>query len=324
MKRYGNLYDKICSKDNIVLAHQQARKGKTWYKEVQMVDANPEKYLGQIEQLLKNKTFVNSKYETFEKTFNNKHRVIYKLPYFPDRIIHHCIVQVIEPICESTYIRNTFSSIKQRGVHDGVRRLKSDLHDTDNTAYCLKMDVHKFYPSVKHEVMKQLVARKIKCKDTLWLINHIIDSTDGLPIGNYLSQHLANLYLSWFDHFVKEQLQCRYYYRYCDDMVLLHSDKSTLHKWRQKIATELNEKYCLSIKNTWQIFKVDSRGIDFMGYRFFHGFTLLRKRIKNNMITKLRKAATAFEYTDVIRRYNSWLCHADTYRLVKKYEPKIA
>lgn len=324
MKRYGNLYEAICDKRNIALAHQQARKGKTWYGEVRMVDADTNKYLGMIEQMLRAKTFANSPYQTFEKTFNNKRRVIFKLPYFPDRIIHHCIVQVIEPICEKTFIRNTFSSIKKRGVHDGVARIKADLKDSIGTLYCLKMDITKFYPSVNHDIMKSLLAKKIKCTDTLWLLNQIIDSTDGLPIGNYLSQHLANLYLSWFDHYVKEQLGCKYYYRYCDDMVLLSGNKKQLHQWREQIDQVLDLKYKLSVKSNWQVFDVDSRGIDFMGYRFFHGFTLLRKRIKNNMIQKLREALSADEYADVLNRYNSWLCHADTYRLTQKYEPKIA
>lgn len=143
------------------------KKVKTNYDEVIMVDSEPEYYFRRINRMLKNKTFRNSEYEVFTRKFEKKEREIFKLPYFPDRIIHHCIMQILEPIWKKTLIRDTYSSIKGRGLHDGARRVKRALKDVQGTQYCLKIDVRKFYPSVNHAVLKQIIRRKIKCKDTL-------------------------------------------------------------------------------------------------------------------------------------------------------------
>lgn len=228
MKRYGNLYEKIYNMNNIILAHKNARKGKKHYSEVNMVDNNPEYYFQQVYDMLKNKTFKNSKYYIFKLIDNGKEREIFKLPYFPDRIIHHCIMQVLEPIWKKTLIRDTYSSIKGRGLHDGVRRIKTALKDREGTKYCMKLDIKKFYPSVNHEVLKQIIRQKIKCQNTLWLLDEIIDSTGGVPIGNYLSQYFGNIYLSGLDHFVKERQHIKYYFRYCDDIVILSESKTKL------------------------------------------------------------------------------------------------
>ena len=157
-----------------------------------------------IHDMLKNLTFKNSPYQVFlKKTESGKIREIYKLPYFPDRIIHHCIMQIMEPIWFPTLIRDTYSSIKGRGIHDGVNRVKKALRDETGTRYCFKMDIKKFYPSVDHNVLKRVIRKKIKDRDLLWLLDEIIDSTKGLPIGNYLSQYFGNLYLSELYHWVK-------------------------------------------------------------------------------------------------------------------------
>ncbi len=144
MKRYGYLYEKIYDIENIKFAHKNAKKGKTHYKEVKMVDRNPDKYFLKIHKMLKNKTYRNSEYEIMKRKMDNdKVREIHKLPYFPDRIIHHAIMQIIEPIWRKTLIRDTYSSLARRGIHDGVKRIQKALRDKENTKYCLKMDVTK-------------------------------------------------------------------------------------------------------------------------------------------------------------------------------------
>ena len=228
MKRYGNLYPEMWDMENIKRAHINARKGKAHYKEVQMVNAEEEYYLLKIQDMLKNKTFTNSEYEMFVKNDSGKQREIYKLPYFPDRIIHHCIVQVLEPIWMKTLIADTYSSLKGRGIHKGVTRIKAALEDGVNTTYCLKMDVRKFYPSIDHDTLKTVLQHKIKDLNVMWILSEIIDSTTGVPIGNYLSQHFGNLYLSGFDHWMKEEQGCKYYFRYCDDVVILNKSKEHL------------------------------------------------------------------------------------------------
>ena len=317
MKRTGNLYEKICSMENIELAYQNARKNKTGYKVVKNIDANTNHYLLQVKCLLDTKSFCNAEYSHFERKERGKVRLISRLPFFPDRIIHHCIVQVLCPIWEKTYIHDTYASIKGRGLHCGVKRVKKALLDKENTRFCLKLDVRKFYQNIDHDVLKQLLSRKIKDRETLNLLSIIIDSSEGLPIGNYLSQHMANFYLSEFDHFVKEKLKIHYYFRYCDDLILLHSSKEYLHHCRREIGKYLSERLKLELKSNYQVFPVSSRGIDFLGYIFFHTHTLIRKGIKQRMIRTIRK--NKLNITESKASYSGWLIHANTHNLKMKY-----
>ena len=325
MKRYGNMYPKIWDMENIKLAHKNARKGKLHYQEVQMVNGNEEYYLSQIQDMLKNKTFKNSEYEIFIKKDSGKERQIYKLPYFPDRIIHHSIMQILEPLWVNTLIADTYSSLKDRGIHKGVKRIKTALKDKENTRYCLKMDVRKFYPSINHDILKSIIRLKIKDPDVLWILDEVIDSTDGVPIGNYLSQYFGNLYLSGLDHWIKETAECKYYFRYCDDMVILHSDKNHLSQLRIEISNYLESVLNMKLKNNWQIFPVDKRGIDFLGYRFYHGHTLLRKSIATRFKQRMKDIKENHPYLTPINiisgvmSYYGWMKHADCYNLQTKY-----
>ena len=315
MKRYGNLYPKMWAMENIRQAHINARRGKAHYHEVQMVNANEGYYLTKIQNMIKNKTFRNSRYTTFMKLDSNKERQIFKLPYFPDRIIHHCIVQVLEPIWMKTLIADTYSSLKGRGIHKGVKRIKTALKDQENTKYCLKMDVRKFYPSIDHDILKTILQRKIKDPDVLWILDEIIDSTSGVPIGNYLSQHFGNLYLSGFDHWMKEEQGCKYYFRYCDDVVILHGSKEHLADLRLKASAYLEKTLKLQLKDNWQVFPVAIRGIDFLGYRFYHTHTTLRKSTATQFkrtISKIRSTKSrSIGMVNSIMSYYGWMIHAN-------------
>jgi len=325
MKRYGNLYPEMWSMENIKLAHINARKGKAHYQEVQMVNANEEYYLSKIQDMLKDKTFTNSEYKIFIKNDNGKEREIYKLPYFPDRIIHHCIMNVLEPIWVNTLITDTYSSLKGRGIHKGVNRITKSLKDKENTTFCLKMDVRKFYPSIDHNILKTIIRQKIKDNDVLWILDKIIDSTHGVPIGNYLSQHFGNLYLSGLDHYMKEQMGCKYYFRYCDDIVILHSDKTHLSKLQIEVSNYLENQLNLTLKNNWQIFPVDKRGIDFLGYCFYHDHILLRKSISikfKQRMTQIKKEhyhLTPVNILSGVMSYCGWMKYSDSYNLQNKY-----
>ena len=325
MKRYGNLYHKIYDLDNIRMAHKNAKKGKAHYSEVKMVENNLEKYFIKIHNMLKNKTFYNSKYDVFTRNDKGKEREIFKLPYFPDRIIHHCIMNILEPIWMKTLITDTYSSLKNRGIHKGVKRVKKALQDKRNTKYCLKMDIRKFYPSINHNILKQIIRKKIKDKDLLWLLDKIIDSANGVPIGNYLSQYFGNLYLSTFDHWLKEQKKCKYMFRYCDDIVILHSDKIYLSQLRKEITRYLDSNSKLKLKNNWQIFPTNIRGIDFLGYRFFHNYTLMRKNIakrfkqKIKFIKKNYYTLSPVNVLSSIMSYCGWMKFANCHDLQKKY-----
>lgn len=288
MKRIGNLYNKIYDIENIKLAHKNARKGKIFYEEVKMVDADEEKFCMEISEMLKNHTFVNSNYTSFTKIDKGKERVIHKLPYYPDRIIHHAVMQVLEPIWKKTLIADTFQSIRGRGIHKAKSRIEPVIR-SGKVSYCLKLDIKKFYPSVNNEIMKEIVRRKIKCKGTLKILDIIIDSIQGLPIGNYMSQYLGNLYLTYLDHYMKEVLKVKYYYRYCDDITILGDSKPDLHNVLGKIKEYTKYKLGLELKENYQIFPLE-RGIDFLGFRFFRRYTLIRKSI----VLSLKRAVKSF------------------------------
>jgi RNA-directed DNA polymerase len=317
MKRFNNLFEQICSYENIDLAFSKAKLGKYHYTIVQKIEASRQVYLSSIEKILSEKSFQNSMYHHFTLRERDKEREISSLPFFPDRIVHHAIMQIIEPIFRTVYIHDTYASIKGRGIHACVKRLKVALSDLDNTQYCLKMDIRKFYQNINHEILKKLIARKIKDSDVLKLLSDIIESAEGLPIGNYSSQHLANYYLSYFDHFVKEELHIQYYFRYCDDMVILHSSKDYLHYCEKEISKYLMSRLALELKGNYQVFPVASRGIDFLGYVFFHTHTLIRKRIKYRLIRTIRR--NKHNLKESLNSYRGWLSHADAYNLSKKY-----
>lgn len=309
MKRYGNLYNKIYDIENIKLAHKNARRGKAHYKDVQMVDADIDMYCLRVSELLKNKEFVNGEYRTYVKNDRGKQREIYKLPYFPDRIVHHAILQVLEPIWKKTLIDNTYQSIKGRGIHKAKKKLEPVIRSNKYT-YCLKFDIAKFYPSVDNEILKGIIRKKLKCKDTLWLLDEIINSTKGLPIGNYLSQYLGNLYLTYFDHWVKQELQVKEYYRYCDDILMLGTCKKDLHNKLGKIKVYLKDNLKLSMKKDYRVYPM-YLGVDFLGFRFFEHYTLVRKRIATNF----KRAVTRFRIAgepsfDSMISYFGWITHS--------------
>lgn len=312
MKRIGNLYDQITSLKNLQEADQKAQKGKGNRYGVIQHNMNQEGNLLVLQDLLRSRSYRTSRYDVFT-VHEPKERIVYRLPYFPDRIAHHAVMNILEPIFVKTFTADTYSCIKNRGIHLLARNLKKALGDIEGTQYCLKLDIKKFYPSVDHDVLKTLLRRKFKDKDLLWLMDEIIDSAPGLPIGNYLSQYLANFYLSYFDHWLKEELGIKYYYRYADDIVIIGSDKDALHSILRSIQTYLAE-LKLEVKDNYQMFPVWARGIDFVGYVFYHTHTRVRKRIKQNFARKLQR-----NIDDKSRAsYLGWLCHCDARHLTKK------
>lgn len=305
--------------DNLILADQKARKGKSKQRGVQHHLLNVDSNLSELQVLLQSKTFKTSPYQTFT-VFEPKERLVFRLPYFPDRIAHHAIMNVLEPIFVSVFTTDTYSCIKGKGIHAAVNRMKHYLKDVSGTQFCLKLDIKKFYPNIDHQILKQLLRKKIKDQDLLWLLDEIIDSADGLPIGNYLSQYLANFYMAYFDHWIKEELKEKYYFRYADDIVILSNDKAHLHRLLFQIKQYLTDNLKLNVKENYQVFPVSSRGIDFLGYKFFHTHTLLRKSIKKNFARKISKTKS----TASIASYKGWAKHCNSTNLLKKLlnEPK--
>ena len=313
MKRINNLFNQIVSIENLYLADKKARKGKAFQYGVQVHDKNREQNISLLHKMLLDRTFSTSPYTIF-KIFEPKERDVYGLPYFPDRIVHHAIMNILEPVFTATFTADTYSCIKGKGIHGAFRALKAALKDVAGTQYCLKLDIKKFYPSIDHDVLKRLLRKKFKDRDLLLLLDGIIDSAAGLPIGNYLSQYFANFYLTYFDHWIKEVKQVRYYFRYADDIVVLSNSKEYLHFLLNDIKQYLGAKLKLTVKENYQVFPVSSRSIDFVGYRFYHTHILLRKRIKQNFARKIAKAPKK----ETVASYLGWAKHGNTKHLLKK------
>ena len=328
IKRYNNIFEKIVSNENLLMAHKNARKNKTHYSEVKMADKNPEYYCGLIRQMLINKTYTTSEYNIFTIVDKGKEREIFKLPYFPDRIIHWAIMQQIEPIFLNTFINQTYAALPNKGIHKAQIQLNKYLRHKPNVTYCLKIDINKFFPSIDKGILKQLLRKKFKDKDLLWLLDDIIDSNEkGVPIGNYLSQYFGNFYLSYFDHWLKEIIGIKYYLRYMDDCVILHHDKQFLHTLKRKMDDYLLENLNIFIKENWQVFPTFIRGIDFVGYRHFGNYTLLRKttakpfKRKSRILLKKCKRGYLMNYSEwcSVNSYKGWIMHCNGYNLRKKY-----
>lgn len=312
MKRIGNLYERICSIENLNLADAIARKGKKKQDGIQIHDRNREANIKALHYLLLNKSYRTSQYTTF-KVYEPKERDVFRLPYYPDRIAHHAVMNVLEPIFCSAFTADTYSCIKGKGIHAALRGVKKALLDGPCTAFCLKLDIKKFYPSIDHSILKALLRKKFKDQDLLWLLDEIIDSAAGLPIGNYLSQYFANFYLTYFDHWLKEVKAVRYYFRYADDLVILHHNKKYLHTLLSEITGYLKDRLNLTVKENYQVFPVSARGIDFVGYRIYHTHTLLRKPIKQNFARMLARRPNCLS----IASYYGWCCHANCGHLIK-------
>lgn len=362
MKRYGNLYEKICSMKNLELAFNNAKKGKGWYREVLQIGKRPYYYLAALKWMLENHQYRTSEYGTFTKKDSKKEREIYKLPFFPDRICQWAVLQVIEPQLLEYFTDDTYSAIPKKGIHAAFRKLRRAVDTvSEEMIYCLKIDCKKFYPSIDHEILKQKFRHKYKDPELLNLIDEVIDSIStcpateenleyytkkkreikivsnehsqqfiegiGIPIGNYFSQYDGNFYLATFDHWIKEVKKVKHYYRYMDDCCIFAKTKEELHQLLAEINEYFQMKLNLRIKDNYQIFPSFIRGIDFVGYRVFLDYTLLRKstciEFKRKMTAIRRKVENGKEmnYSEwcSINSYKGWLQHCDSYRLSEQY-----
>jgi RNA-directed DNA polymerase len=313
MKRLNNLYEKVYDIKNLELADENARKGKSNQYGVKVFDQDKEANLFKLHNMLRDNTYITSSYTTFT-IFEPKEREIFRLPYFPDRIAHHAAMNVLKPIFMAAFTADTYSCIEGRGIHGAANALKNALKDIEGTKFCLKLDVKKFYPSVDHGILKQLLRRKIKDNNLLNFLDGIIDSAPGLPIGNYLSQYFANFYLSYFDHWIKEDRSVKYYFRYADDIVILSDNKTYLHELLSEIRECLWQELRLEVKNNYQVFPVEPRSIDFVGYCFRHTHIRLRKSIKQNFARKLKRGYNK----KTVDSYYGWAKHCNSKHLLKK------
>lgn len=293
-KKLKNIYWLLYTNENLTLSQYTAQKGKSDHSDIKRFNENILENLDALWEMLRYETYEPGEYR-IKKIYDPKERDIMIAPFFPDRIIHHCLVNVLGPHWNHIFIANTYSCIKGRGTHkcrrDVGEALKRDKH---GTRYCLKIDIRKFYDNIDHAALKRIFRYTIADEQLLRLLDKIVDSNGkekGLPIGNYTSQYFANLYLAYFDHWMKEAMGVKYYFRYMDDIAVLDGDKDRLHYLLDMMGLYLATELKVEIKPNWQIFPVDDRGIDFVGYKQDHFGVLLRKSILNKFYKKADRIA---------------------------------
>lgn len=317
MKRHNNLFEQIITFDNLELAYKKAKLGKGKKTSVIRFAQNPESRLLTIQESLIDKTFTTSAY-TVKQIYEPKERTIYVLPFSPDRIVQHAIMNLLEPIWDKLFIHDSYACRIGKGLHKGSVKTMEFVR---RYRYCLKCDVSKFYPSIKHDILFSIIQKKIKCKYTLDLLCNIIYSVEGVPIGNYTSQWFGNLYLNELDTYLKQANHVKGYIRYCDDFLLFHDDKDYLNSLSIKIQDFVWERLRL-ILSKCDLFQV-RRGVDFLGYRHFPSHILLRKstvkRVKKRLaglprLLKLGKINIE-SYTSSLASTNGWLKWANSFNL---------
>lgn len=326
MKRIGNLWNKVIDKNNIQLAIYNASKGKRERVVVQKILNNITFYTDEIQKMLIN-GYIPSPYQK-RKIFDGarqKERIIYKPAFYPDQIIHWCLMQIIEDIIQKGMYEFCCASVKNRGEIYAIKYIQKILvKDRKNTKYYMKLDVKKFYPSLDKEILKRKFRKIIKDRDVLNLMDIIVDSFEdsGVPIGNYTSQHFANYYLQELDHYIKEQLKIPYYCRYMDDIIIFGPNKKKLHKNLKEIILFL-KKEKLTVKENWKVAKTDAAPIDFIGKRFCRGYTTLRDttflRFKRRIKRISKKTNLSFKDAAAVISYYGIIKHSNSYKMKKKY-----
>lgn len=275
MKSYKHLWEQFISKENFELAAKKAVKSKKSRKSVQWFLRHQDVLVEQARQLLIAGKFKTSPYKTFT-IYEPKKRIIYNLPLWPDHVVHHALINILGPIWQHSFIRDTYACIPGRGLHSASQKTMEFVR---KNKYVLQCDIRKFYPSIDHKIMMKILARKIHDTRILAVLNEIVCSVGGetnLPIGNLTSQWLGNVYMNELDQFVKSELHWKHYIRYCDDFCLYGNDTQELLAAARKIEHFVNSELKLTFSKC--NVRQTAAGVTFIGYRHFKKFILLRKQ----------------------------------------------
>lgn len=324
MKTHNNLWETFISPENFDLAAKKAIKSKKSKMAVAKFLARRDELLDKLRRDIISGNFKTSPY-VVKTIYEPKERNIYVLPLYPDHILHHALVNVLGPIWLKTFVRDSFACIPGRGLHTASAHAMNLVR---RNKYVLQCDIRKFYPSIKHVVMKRVLRRKISDRRILKILDNIIDSCGGdrnVPIGNLTSQWFGNVFLNELDHFVKEKLKWPEYIRYCDDFCLFGDDKSALWRVRRQILDFVQNELELSFSKS-SVYPV-ARGFDFIGYRHFNGFILLRKsaakRIKRSILNIGRYRDFSEKSIGQLAAYHGWMKWANCYRLRHEIQSQV-
>jgi len=299
MKTYNNLFNEIVSLENLLDAWDEFKKDKRNKIDVQTFELKFEDRLFELHQDLVSKKYRHGPYSDFY-IFDPKIRHIHKATV-RDRILHHAIFKHLNKIFEPTFIFDSYSCRVGKGVHKGVKRLRDftrKIQQTNGQCFILKCDIKKFFASIDHAILLDLIEKRIKDKDVIWLIREIVcgfnsnqslpNEPKGAPIGNLTSQLFANIYLNELDQFVKHDLKEKYYTRYTDDFVIVHSDLKRLSEVRNEIDNFLLTKLKLHLHPNKVYVKKLHQGIDFLGYIVLPKAIIVRTTTKRRMFRKIK------------------------------------
>lgn len=301
-KKYKNLKEQICSWENLLLAYKKTAKGKRstrsylQFREFDLIN------LEKIQEELLNETYKLDEFKEFD-IYVPKHRHIKALS-FRDRLVQHAICNVIEPIFESTFVSNSYACRKNRGTHAGVKYIQACLRKYPDEKFVLKTDFSKFFPSISYDLLFTIIEKKISCKFVLSILRLMYPvGGKGLPVGWLTSQLFANIFASQLDHYLQQDLKVKHWARYMDDIVVLHSDIEYLRQLKIKLEAYSYEILGLTLSK-WSIQNV-SRGINFLGYRIWKTYKLIRR----DSVTRAKRKAKRLVGEERNKFLRSWQGH---------------
>lgn len=333
MRSYNHLMEKLLSPDNIRLAVRKASKGKRDRKRVREILKDTDRHIEHYQNFalfykhrIKPPRIIND-------GINMKKREII-VPSFDEQVLHHMVVNVLEPIITKGMYTHVHGSIPKRGPVAGKKRIERWIrNDPKNCKYVLKMDIRHFFGSIPHDNLIRFISDRIHDKAFINILTEIINCTSvGLPLGFHTSHWLANWYLQKLDHYIKQDLGAGYYIRYMDDMVIFGANKKKLHRYRRDIEVYLSRELGLEMKDNRQVFRLEytdrlgktrGRDLDFMGYRFHRTHVTIRRSIMYRMTRKARRIGkkdkpTVYDCKQMISAL-SWLKHSDSYGMYLKH-----
>lgn len=308
MKTYKNLWKDFIACENFELAQKKAVRSRRKSAATAQFLENADEYMDILYRQLKEGLYKTSDYKTFW-VFEPKRRQICMLPLYPDHIVHHALINILGPIWTKLFISDTYACIPGRGLHAASKRCAQMVR---KNKYVMRCDIRKFYQNIRHDIMINIIKRKISDRQILGVLGEIIQSTSGecgLPIGVLTSQWLGNLYMNDVDMFIKHNLHVRHYIRYCDDFCLFSNNRYDLEIWRAELKKYLQKNLKLCFSRC--IIQSTDCGVDFIGYRHFKKFIILTRpaarKIKSRMTSIIRTGVMSPRVRSQLCSYNGWL-----------------
>jgi len=338
MKIYKNIFEKIISLENLFLAWDKFKSDKQKKKDIQKFEWHLEENVFKLHRDLKYKRYKHSQYTSFYIN-DPKQRHIHKAAV-RDRLLHHAVFAILNPIFEPTFIPNSFSCRIAKGTHKGIDVLDKTIRQVSSNAFkpcfILKCDIKKFFETIDHKILLDIIGKKIKDVKAVQLLEEIIESFSsqysnlferkGLPIGNLTSQLFANIYLNEFDQFIKKELKVKHYIRYADDFIIVAREENYLKEIIKPINLFLTKKLMLGLHPNKVGIRKSRQGVDFLGYVLLPHHRRLRTKTKQRIFKKLRNRVNKYKKETInqqtleqsLRSYLGVLSHADTYKLEQK------